>query len=658
MRRTLAPVVLLLAMATLVGAQERLDLLPGHGLPTLPAPDRSGFRLAVGGQTVLHVAPEGENRARLIETNGAARIVDLPPALALAIARPAASPAGPPPRLVSADFSTLYDGVTLLLADPPPAVPLRWSATLRLTTDAGHVGNSRVALLRRGERPPNAELDRQLERLVAANPLPPLAGGAARLDVVVAATPGLRPMLSVWVSEPYAEDADWLAPLSRGWLMQEPIGWPTAVVDAKSAAPVRAAYAGDWQAAKAELLAQLAAPGGRMLFGNWRFGAASTLAAARQALASAPPGKADRLVFLGAWALARERRFAEAQQWMAQIGAGSRDAALAAEARWLALAWRRRLGGDARLTPRAPANDATRFVWQIRLNGDDGSAAGDWRAAGAALRKFGAEPARDDADFVQRALVARAASALANAAAELPPLAAAALFAEWTNAETPAADWALFDAGAALLAAGRPTVALEAFRWLLGECPFSPLAPQAAWAAQRAAAAGDRELAKAAAWRIAADCAPDSDWLTARDEAEEMPEWQSAVALRAPAAAEVRLRALRWLRDAEFADYLTAGGGETLSAAERAARLLLDEAPGPEWRRLDWLALGDILHTARRLPEAAQAYANVALDKCDDELRRSALRSLAASLTPDARRVALALAGDARFGPLLAPLRP
>ncbi|MHA1569922.1 MAG: hypothetical protein ACTSXZ_10660, partial [Alphaproteobacteria bacterium] len=119
MRRRTLFILLLMAVVGSAYAAERLDLVPGHGLPGSGVQPEVGYRIAVGGALLLHVFPVDENHARIVDYRGVSREITLPPAPPY---RPrlnplAVRPVPPPPRFSYPSFATLYDGLSLLLTD-------------------------------------------------------------------------------------------------------------------------------------------------------------------------------------------------------------------------------------------------------------------------------------------------------------------------------------------------------------------------------------------------------------------------------------------------------------------------------------------------------------------------------------------------------------
>jgi tetratricopeptide (TPR) repeat protein len=606
-----AGLVTFLALCVVLAAQaeERLDLLPGanDGDP----PTAIGFRVASGGQVVLRVEPAGTQQARVRYPDGTERTIQLPRVKAYKIESPAPQlPAAPAPRFVATDFTTLLDALTLLVSE---ATPLRFVAVVRLHTDKGPLGRGRIEIAARGERASDAALDAWLERALAANPLPPLMSGTALCEIA-AWTDENSKTLHIWLGAPYADDAGTPTPLTDGWWFDVPLSLPAAVTNSRLASTTREVYAREREAAKSSLLSWLAAPEPRALYGQWHWTAVGTHEMAARSLRVAPVGEADAVLFLGALALAHERRAGEAAEWMTQVATGAVDVNLAAMAQRHLHLWK----------PATPTPDGL----------PDPVPSGVRR-------------------LIHNPQARAAAEKLAREAVELPnPAAADRLHRQLAEADG-WADVLLYDTGAILFAQGKYRQAAELWRVLLGEHPLSPLATRAAWDLWRATVAvGDSPLAKEQAAQIARDFAPDSAWSQERQKTG-ANHWPFPMRVLAPEA--VRWQTLRWLRDQSLADFLAARDPEDLVAAEQAGRELLDSLRASPSQRADWLTLGHIFHLTGRRDEARRAYANVALDETEDALRGEALRALAAVLEPDARRVAAALKSDA-VGRLLTPV--
>jgi hypothetical protein len=564
---------------------------------------------------------------------------------------------GDAPRLISEDFSTLYETAGLLLDEVATTQAWRFSATLRLTTAPGHVGHVRTEVVARGQRLPDATLDRQMEVLLLSGPLPPLTGGSALCEVVIGLTPGANNVLNVWVGKPHHPLAEGPPPRSLGWLEQQPLGLPAAVLASSYAAAARDRWRQNRRFAKTALLTRLLTPDAPPLYGTWRDSAGPAWNMTQEALRAAPAGDAEPLWFLGALTLAADRRYAEAQQWAEMAAASSADRELAAQARWLAFSWTRRNGGRPEVKAASGANEAPWAIETAAARAAAGRGPEELSVCLERLRWLDASPNAGARDLLWRQFVGDAAEALAATAVKLSIVEEAAFLQSFSEEDPPGADWILLDAGLILRAQKRPAAGIEAFRALLAEYPLSPLAPEAGWRlAQAALETGDAELAKAAAWRTVREFVADSIWSEARREAEETPDWLAAGAPAPRTAIEVRRAALRFLRARQLADFLAGGDRTELAEAETAARMLIDELPAAA-ARADWLALGDVLFAGGQLPQAAAAYGNVALAVEDDEVRGRALAFLAASLTPDARRVAAALRDDPLYGPMLAALR-
>ncbi|NLH49944.1 MAG: hypothetical protein GX444_15295 [Myxococcales bacterium] len=661
------PLVFLAVLCFALGAraqETRLDLLPGHGLGDAPAPETQGFRVSIGGEVWLRVVPVDDDHARLIGKDGVERIVELPP-----VAPPAFDPPAPPPLVletppvfVTGDFSTLYDGLAALLTDAVPAAPAeawRFSAWLRLITEPGRLGHSHLTVAGRGSRLPDPELDRTVERFLAANPLPPLISGSALCELVVTVSGGARPVLSVWVGKPFAETATSLFSLTGGWLHQEPLGLPAAVLKSQAAAALRQTYETERNAARERLIAVLAENPSWPLFGWWNWDHRQTARLAEREIAAAPAGATAEMLLLGAKALAHGRKFAVAAKWATQAAAGTGDAALAAEARLLALNWSRRLPGAA--AGDAPVDDKSIFRWEITAQSPAGS--GDSKGALAVnwqrLRLLENEKSpRADRDLLWRGLAGRVAADLAAAVDREPSVVRFSRLQAWLNADEPSGAVILFDAGAELCARGHYPAAADVLRWLLADYPLSVLAPETGLRLLAVLnAAGEKEAARAVARQLAGDLAAESAWSLAVKEQGPVAVPLPVLAGRTKTAAAVREMVLRNVRDGEFAEFSRDRDPRALAAAERAARLLLDTIDNPAQRRADWLIFGRILAVDGKAADAATAYSNVALDETDDPLRLEALRDLAAVLTPDARRVAASLKNDPDWGGWLAGIR-
>ena len=196
-------------------------------------------------------------------------------------------------------------------------------------------------------------------------------------------------------------------------------------------------------------------------------------------------------------------------------------------------------------------------------------------------------------------------------------------------------------------------------RALLGRYPTSPFAPEAAWRLVLVELRGGRQRAAAElALTLHELFAPDSEWGRKRGAAGDSAAWAYGLPRTIGGAARVRERALLLARDFYFDAYRETSDAADLQAAEHAARLALDTVSAPALRRRQWLTLGDILLAGGKFTEARTAYAHVALDERDDELRLKGLRRLGAGLTPQASRVAAALRDDPQVGGLLTPLLP
>lgn len=639
-----------LLLAASAWGQQRLDLRVGHGLDGLPNPETDGYRIYLDGRLMLQVSPGGNDVAVVSDPASGRRTIALPEVAPRRVEFTSlvSATSGPVPDFITKDFSTFYDGLALLLDgdtehDWPPWQ--RFSARVTATTDAGKVGHSRLTVIARAERLTDATLDGRIERFINADPLPPLAWGTAVCDLEILLTGAERPLLTVWIGRPYPLEDPAAAPLSGGTLYQRPLGLPRAVTASRPLAATLAQYDQDRRASRDALLRLLDQPEAPPLYGTWRPDTAATGRAVAELLQRLPAGEADPALFLQAWTLAHEKRAGPAAAAMRQAALGSDDPRLAAEARLLCLHWQNSAEsagetGDLELeirlaeqaaTALTPDNALPQLAQRLQL-----------------LRRVETEATqRFDQQWIQRALIGDAARALAAAGDREEPIRADPALRQWLAKDNPPAEWLLYDAALLLFEKGRPRNAAVLLSWLAEDYPFSTLAPEArrrlaGWLPPEQGAALYRELA--------ADLAPASSWRQQWDRVPP-PVWSATIRSRLDGPEEIRADAWRRLRD----HALTDGEGQAvdLSAAAEAAQQLSAITDS----RTDRLLRADLLFTLGDLDQARQIYAALAADETDDALRRAALTALAATLHPDARRVAKALRqeDDAGFLEGLAP---
>ncbi|HPQ69995.1 MAG TPA: hypothetical protein PKW95_12775 [bacterium] len=651
MRRAIFLLLIVLVFPGFVWGQDRLDLRPADG---------EGYRLTIGGQTLFDVFPLDENRARLIDADGQERVLDLPPAAPLTVDIPPFAPPvyGECPRFAVESFATLLDGLSLLLTDAAQAGDARdrrFAATVRLTTHPGRIGRTSAEVLERGARLPDETLDAQVERFLAAGPLPPLRGGQATVEVVATVAGGERPLLTVWVSHPRGEacfdDPD------AGVLFHEPLGLPAAVRRHPLAAGAAAAYADDWARARAELLTLLAQEKDAVLFGNWRIDVFTAETRLAEIMSRRGAGEVDPLLMIEARLALLQRRVDAAIAAMNAVAAGAADRELAEQARFCARAWqRRRLSSAREFSAGAPPS---LFALETELLRDEMSERSLAERLSMLRTLLASAGARLDFDLLVRSRLHLAAEALAASAGDREPQALWRAMDELVPVAQPLADRLLFNAAARLLGRGRDAQAVELLRALLGRYPTSPFAPEAAWRLVLVELRGGRQRAAAElALTLHELFAPDSEWGRKRGAAGDSAAWAYGLPRTIGGAARVRERALLLARDFYFDAYRETSDAADLQAAEHAARLALDTVSAPTLRRRQWLTLGDILLAGGNFAAARTAYAHVTLDERDDALRLEGLRRLGAGLTPQASRVAAALRDDPQVGGLLTPLLP
>jgi len=651
MRRLLFLLLIVLAFPVLVWGQDRLDLHPADG---------EGYRVTSGGRTLFDVFALDENRARLVDAEGRERVLELPPAAPVTIDIPLFAPPvyGECPRFAVESFATLLDGLSLLLTDAAQAGDARdwrFAAAVRLTTHPGRVGRYAAEVVERGARLPDAALDAQVERFLAAGPLPPLRGGRATVEVVVTVAGGARPLLTVWVSHPHGEgcfdDPD------AGALFHEPLGLPAAVRRHPSAAGAVAAYADDWARARADLLTLLAQEKGAVLFGNWRIDVYGAEARLAEIMSRRGAGEVDPLLMIEARLALLQRRVDAAIAAMNAVAGGAADHDLVDEARFCARAWQRRRLSSAREFPAGTPSSI--FALETELLRDEMSERSLAERLTTVRTLLESAGARLDFALLVRSRLHLAAEALAAAAQDRAPKRLWREMDELLPVAQPLADRLLFAAAARMSARGRDAQAVELLRALLGRSPLSPFAPEAAWRLVAVELRAGRQRAAAElALTLHELLAPDSVWGKRRGPAGDSAAWAYGLPRTLGGAARVRERALLLARDFYFNAYRETNDAADLQAAEHAARLALDTVSSSALRRRQWLTLGDILLAGGKFAEARTAYAHVALDERDDALRWEGLRRLGAGLTPQASRVAAALRDDPQVGELLAPLRP
>jgi len=648
MRKIVLLFLLGLSLTAPARGQQRLDLRIGHGLEALPNPKLDGFRIYLDGRLLLHVASGENGGALLIDPAGGRRTIVLPEITPRQVEfnknPPAASHAAP--DFITKDFTTFYDGLSLLLDQDalrrlPPLQ--RFSARIESTTDPGKVGHGRFTVLTRGARLTDATLDRQLERFIQAGPLPPLAWGSAVCDLEILLFGKERPRLTVWLGRPFSHADPAAAPLSAGTLHQRPLGLPAAVATERGLAATLARYEQDRRASREALLRLIDQPGSPPVYGAWRLDASPARRAVAELLPRVPAGQSAPFLFLHAWTLAHDKRFAPAAATMRQAALLSDDPHLAAEARLLAACWSSPTETNQAQVGRE--HGTTDLALEIRLAEQAAialtpiNALPQLDAALVLLRRAAQDDThtRFDQQWIQRALVRDAAGALAAAGDRDEPLRADRAFRQWLTANNPSAEWLLYDAGVHLCEKGRPQNAAVILRWLTEDYPFSKLAPEAR---RRLAGLLGPEPAAAMEKRLAEDLDPGSPWRQ-RWEREPPPVWLATVQARLDDPENIRLDAWRRLRDRALAESAT--DAANLLDAESASRQLTARAGDDAVSRADRLRHGDILLAAGNLLGARRIYASLADGEPDDALRHAALLALAATLRPDARRVARTL---------------
>ncbi|MDP8225300.1 MAG: hypothetical protein P9L99_18205 [Candidatus Lernaella stagnicola] len=589
------------------------DLVAGHGLSTDPPARGVGFRVVQAGETKLHVEPLDGSRARLVFPDGNEEIVTLP-AVGPLREEPRKPVAPPPLRFVSEDFTTFLDAVSLLLAPAAARLekPWNWTVRVRAATAVGRVGRAHVTGSLVHHHFPDMKIDNRLQALIDHDPFPPLAHGDAVFDVSLSVLPRPYPVLSVWISRPYYEDEGCgETPLTAGRLFQRPLQLPPRVADAVAAREVVDSYRRQQLAARRELVAWLDAENTPPLYGHWRVDSEPAWQLTCRALADAPAGQSEALLYLGALTLAHQRRLDQAGRWLERAIATGEDPQTVAAAKLLLAQWRH----EALWPSNDPASTAAADHDRGRL----------WRKAQIL------------------------AGSVINAQGELD---VALLRGEpWSrDPETPLV---LFDAAMHLLNRDRSGAAAACFALLVNDYGDSPLALEALWGqlnALRRAGRDDHAVALAMQWA--------KKPLSRSAKPVDSPPWLRLVEHRLRDDWGQSLRLSRFARDTALDAYLRDGGAERLDQARASAEFVTGRDGAFGANAADWLALGDLRKLADDVAGTRAAYRHAAQIAARDDLRTRALCRLADTFAPSARRVASRLAGDSKWGGLLAPITP